>query len=85
MIPALCCGCGTQREVSRQAFTTSGNRRLKCETCGAMTMHALVFGQDIYNDWRERANQEGVNRDRTFDHAATQPPIPARWLAPSRR
>lgn len=86
MIRALCCECGTLREVSQQAFTNSGNRRLKCETCGEMTMHALLLGPRMYqDDWREKANAARVNRDRIWDRAGTQPPIPAEWLAPPTR
>ncbi len=52
MIPALCCLCGTVREVSRQAVRIQdGTRKLKCETCGVMTTHAAVFGGE---DWCER-------------------------------
>ena len=74
-IGALCCVCGTAREACRGAFTVSGNRRLKCATCGATTMHALVFGRDIYDDWRERANLKHENRDHVYDKAGTQPQI----------
>jgi hypothetical protein len=56
MIPALCCVCGTQREVSRQAVRGElGTRKLKCLTCGCMTTHAAVFGRPA-GDWREREN-----------------------------
>ena len=75
MIPALCCVCGTAREVSHQAITLSENRRLKCATCGRMTMHAQVLPAGAY-DWREVANTRHENRDRSYDAARTQPPLP---------
>lgn len=77
MIPALCCTCGTLREVSRQAFTISGNRRLKCATCGTMTMHALVLNRGWPYDWREDANTRHENRDDIFDRAGSQPALPS--------
>lgn len=56
MIPALCCICGTVREASRQAFRTPDVvRRLKCATCGSMTVHAGVWGY-AGEDWRDQSN-----------------------------
>lgn len=76
MIDALCCACGTIRQVSRQAYTSSGNRRLKCRSCGAMTMHAMVLGLGWPHDWREDANARHENWDDRFDLAGSQPPLP---------
>jgi hypothetical protein len=56
VIPALCCVCGTQREVSRQAMQNYERvRKLKCATCKVMTAHAGVFGPGT--DWREQENR----------------------------
>lgn len=78
-IGALCCECGSLREVARYANTTSGNRVLKCVTCGGRTMHALVIGPTLYNDWREDAcigRSAGQNLDQIYDKQGTQPPLP---------
>ena len=77
-VTALCCVCGTAREVSRWMWTISGNRRLKCATCKAMTMHALVSDRDDCGDWREEANLKQENCDHIWDRAGTQPPLPSR-------
>lgn len=85
MIPALCCRCGTARQVSRGSITISTNRTLKCTTCGQRTMHALVVPDPrdspgdwrAQHDWREEANVERRNLDGIYDEAGTQPPISA--------
>ena len=74
-LDALCCTCGTVRRVGIGACTKSGNRVLKCGTCGAPTMHAIVGRAEVV-DWREWANRRHENLDYARDPASTQPPLP---------
>ena len=66
-IAALCCECGTPRDVSFRYAGSGGDRDLRCAVCRRTTRHAPVRPEGW--DWREAENRKsgatlvGVERD----------------------